>query len=319
QVLAAALVADELGLPGPSLRAAMISRNKGFQRARFAAFGIGQPDFLVTDLLTDARDWAADRLPVVIKPLSSAGSLGVEHVADLAAFDQAAGRRGGQGRLLVEQAVDGPEYSWEALVRDGQVWFANLTAKQTTGPPNFIEVAHHTAVEFDAATTGIIDELGRAVLAALGMRDGLVHLEFRLGQAGPSVMEVAVRTPGDYLMELLGLTYGLDWFELTVRLMLGLELPAPPAGPVRYAASYLPVADAGVVSEVSGLADVRAHPCVVDADVSVAPGDVLAAARSSNQRVGHVLLAAHDRHQLAAALSDVRQALVVSTRPAGSS
>ncbi len=315
QVLAAALVQDELGLPGPSLRAAVISRNKGLQRARFAAAGIGQPDYLVTDQLAQARGWAEQRLPVVVKPLSSAGSVGVEHVADLEAFDELVTRRAAEGRLLVEQAAVGPEYSWEALVRGGEVWFANLTAKETTGPPNFVEVAHHTAAPVADGVAADICVLGKAVLAALGMRTGLVHLEFRLSPAGLTVMEVAVRTPGDYLMELLGLSYGLDWFELAVRAALDLPLPEPPDGPVRFAASYLPIATEGVVTAVSGLAEVLGLPQVVDGALSVAPGDVVAATRSSMQRVGHVLLAAEDRQQLALSLAEVRRRLVIATRP----
>ena len=93
-------------------------------------------------------------------------------------------------------------------------------------------------------------------------------------------MEVAVRTPGDYLMELLGLTYEVDWFELVVRAALALPLPPGPRRPVRYAASYLPSASPGTVTEVSGLDEVAAHDCVVDAAVSVAPEDVVTATRS---------------------------------------
>ena len=141
--------------------------------------------------------------------------------------------------------------------------------------------------------------------------------EARLSPNGPAVMEVAVRTPGDYLMDLLGLTYGVDWFELVVRAALGWELPQPPPGPVRYAASYLPVAPAGTVVAVEGLVDVPAHPCVVDASVGVSPGDHLPPARSSRHRVGQVVLAAGDREELDAALEAVRRTLVVVTRPGG--
>jgi len=316
-VLAAALVQDELGLPGPSLRAAVLSRNKALQRGRFAAAGVGQPDYLVTDRLPDARAWASAELPVVVKPLSSAGSAGVEHVPDIAAYDEMAGRRNGEGRLLVERAVTGPEYSWEALVQNGRVWFANLTAKETTGPPHFVEVAHRTSAGVDDASQALVTDLGTAVLDALGMRTGIVHLELRLTPSGPAVMEVAVRTPGDYLMDLLGLGYGVDWFELVIRAALGWELPAPPHGPVRYAASYLPVSPAGTVAGVDGLAEVRAQPCVVDVAVTVSTGDVLLPARSSSQRVGHVVLAAPDREELDAALEKVRRTLVVSVRTGG--
>lgn len=316
QVLAAALVADELGLPGPSLRAATLSRNKALQRGRFAAAGVGQPDYRITDRLDAERSWVAERLPVVVKPLSSAGSAGVEHVADLAGYDRVAARRAGEGRLLVEQALDGPEFSWEALVVQGRVWFANTTAKETTGPPHFVETAHWAAAEVDPETQARIDRFGAEVVAAAGVRTGLVHLEFRLGPAGPAVMEIAVRTPGDYLMDLLHLSYGVDWFELVVRAALGRPLPPAPTAPVRYAASYLPLATtAGTVTAVRGLESVQAHPCVVRAGVSVTPGDRVVVAENSNQRVGHVLLAAPDRKEVRAALEEIRRTLVVLVRP----
>ncbi|OKJ69998.1 ATP-grasp domain-containing protein [Streptomyces sp. CB02460] len=313
-VLAAALVQDELGLPGPSLRAAVLSRNKALQRGRFAAASIGQPDFMVADRLGDGRAWAAERLPVVVKPLSSAGSAGVELVMDQGAFEEVVARRDDEGRLLVERAAAGPEYSWEALVRDGEVWFANLTAKETTGPPYFVEVAHRVATEVDVPTRATVDRLGAEVLAALGMRTGIVHLEFRLTARGPSVMEVAVRTPGDHLMDLLGDAYGIDWYEMVVRLALGADLPGPPAAPLRRTASYLPAARPGTVTEIRGLDEVLAHPHVVAARVTAAPGDAVAPARSSVERVGHVLLSAPDPGSLEVALDDVRSTLRVATR-----
>src|SRR5260221_2122384 len=53
-VMAAALVQDRLGLPGPSLRAAAASRNKALQRAIFAAAKIPQPDYFVKDDIPDS-------------------------------------------------------------------------------------------------------------------------------------------------------------------------------------------------------------------------------------------------------------------------
>ncbi|HEX3961480.1 MAG TPA: ATP-grasp domain-containing protein [Trebonia sp.] len=315
-VLGAALVQDEFGLPGPSLRAAVISRNKALQRGRFAAAGIGQPDYLVTSRLSDAADWAGARLPVVVKPLSSAGSAGVELVPDAAAFREVAARRDADGMLLVERAVTGPEYSWEALVRDGKTWYANLTAKETSEPPYFVEVAHRTAPDVSDAVMALADDLGAAVVNAMGMRNGLVHLEFRLTPDGdPAVMEVAVRTPGDGIMDLLALTYDMNWYELAARVALGDELPPPPQGPVRFAASFLPSAQTGTVTAVNGLAEVRAMSCVVDASILVSPGDHVVSARSSADRVGQVVLAAEDRAELEAALADVRRTLVVVTQP----
>ena len=254
-------------------------------------------------------------MPVVVKPLSSAGSEGVELVTDAAAFREVAARRGGEGKLLVERAIAGPEYSWEALVRDGKVWFANLTAKETSEPPYFIEVAHRTAPEVSGSVRALADDLGAAVINAMGMRSGLVHLEFRATLDGDlAVMEVAVgpgqRHHGPARAHLQG--------ELVRASGQGGAWPGtpnPPRGPVCFAASYLPSAQTGTVTAINGLAEVRALPCVVDASVSVSPGDHVVAARSSAERIGQVVLAAEDRAELEAALADVRRTLDVVTRP----
>ncbi|MFG2328772.1 ATP-grasp domain-containing protein [Streptomyces sp. NPDC048604] len=317
-VLGAALAQDRAGLPGPSFQAAVISRNKALQRGRFRTHGIGQPEFLLTDDVAApaAAEWAGTRLPVVLKPLSSAGSDGVELAPDAAAFAAAAARRASERPILVEQAVEGPEYSWEALVRDGEVWFANVTAKTTTGAPHFVELEHRAAAPLPPADAERVAALGRAVLDAIGMRTGIVHLEFRLTSEGPAVMEVAVRTPGDYIMELCSLTYGIDWFEMVVRLAVGAELPAPPEGPVRHAASLFVVSDPGEVVALDGLDEVRAHPAVVDAAFRVSVGDTVGRTSSSLQRTAYAVLAADSAEELEEAIAFTRRTLSIKTVPA---
>ena len=312
-VMGAALLQDALGLPGPSLHASVLSRNKSLQRASFCAHGLAQPDFLVTQSLHDAEKWASTRFPVVVKPLSSSGSSGVELVADILEYRDVAERRAHDGRLIVETVVTGPEYSWEGLIEDGRIWFGNVTAKDTTGPPHFVEVGHHAAAELEDDVIAQVHRLATGVIAAMRFRTGLMHLEFRLAEDGPTIMEVAVRTPGGFLLEVLGFTYGIDWFEMIVRLAFGLPLPDPPSCPVRYAASYLVAARLGRVTAVDGLAEVRAHRNVVQADVKVGVGDIVASRTSSMDRVGNAIVVASTRAEVEDAMAFVRRTLRVRT------
>jgi biotin carboxylase len=217
--------------------------------------------------------------------------------------------------MLVERLVEGPEYSWEALVQDGKVWLANVTVKQTNGPPHFVEVGHRLGLPLDAALERGAHALGADVVAALGMSSGIAHLEFRWTEAGPVVMEVAVRTPGDFLMDLLGVVHGVDWFELVVRLALGLPLPAPPAGPVACAAAHIPLSDPGVVTSIEGLEAVRAHPAVLRADVWAQVGDVIPPVRWSADRRIVVLASGPDPAAVEDAVRFSAQRLRVNTEP----
>ncbi|GAA2149832.1 ATP-grasp domain-containing protein [Kitasatospora kazusensis] len=314
QVIAGALAQDRLRLPGPSLHAAVVSRNKALQRTGFSAYGVPQPEFFLAAEVGRAREWMLERLPVVVKPLTQSGSSGVELVTDAEAVPELIARRTGEGTVLVEQAVLGPEFSWEALVRDGEVLFENFTAKETTPPPYFVELCHRIGHRFeDRETADQVSALTRGVLGAIGMRTGLVHLEFRLGPEGPALMEIAVRTPGDYLADAVGLTYGFDLYEAVVRLALGLPLDGLlNDAPVRYAATFFPTAEPGRISAIEGVEEALAHPAVARIRLRKQVGDVVTPLTSSSARLGHVLVDAASPAEREEALDHVRKHLRIT-------
>lgn len=229
QVMAAAMTAHVLGLPGVGLYAGQIARNKALQRQIFAGAGVPQPRQRLVATL-DALDPRDVELPVVIKPLASAGSVGVEEIAGAAEWSAAVDRRRNEGPLLVEERVFGQEYSWEALVRDGEVVFHSLTYKETTGSPNFVELLHVPGAwdaPDDVRETAF--RVGSQVVAALHCGSGIVHLEFRMRPDGtPSVMEVALRTPGDFIMEVNSLAHEVDLYAAALTIAIGERPDVPP-------------------------------------------------------------------------------------------
>lgn len=310
-VLAAALLQDELALPGPSLHAATLSRNKALQRGSFGAAGLPQPEFVVGEDRDALAAWADGRHPVVVKALSSAGSDGVELARTADELRRVLARRTDR-RLLLEAALAGDEVSWEAVVVDGHVVLENVTAKTTTGAPHFVEVAHRTGVRLPEAQAAAVAAVAAGVVAALRVRTGMVHLELILTPDGPAVVEVAVRTPGDFLMDLVGWTTGTDVYEALVRAATGLPVEPPPPGPVAYAGSWFPLAS-GTVVAVEGLEEARAHPDVVEVEVRARPGDVLPEVTSSADRTGHVLVRARTPEARDAALAHAERHVRIVT------
>ncbi|MFF8988914.1 ATP-grasp domain-containing protein [Streptomyces sp. NPDC014983] len=290
-VMAAAIVQHRLGLPGPGLDAATVSRNKAFQRAEFHRAGLPQPGHRHTLRLADLREWALARLPVVVKPVSLQGSQGVERIASAAEWDDVVARRENEGPLLVEEYVEGQEYSVEALVHQGRVLFTNLTRKETSGPPYFVELFHEAGYGADRPLLRkAADELCAGVVAALNFVTGVVHLEFR-GRADHDlvIMEVAVRTPGDHIMELVARAHGFDVFAACLRLALG-GVPATPPAPVRAAGSlFLSAPEPGRLATL-GLAAWAARPEVAGHDARFAPGVRVRPAQNSGDRLAWAVL-----------------------------
>ncbi|HEY1620358.1 MAG TPA: ATP-grasp domain-containing protein [Streptosporangiaceae bacterium] len=310
QVIPAALIAAELGLPGPGLLAALVSRNKLLSRELLARSGIAQPEFTSAGTAEEAIAWAAGGYPVVLKPPSGQGSLGVAVAADAGDIRRWASEPGRPASFLAERYLPGPELSCECVVVGGDVVFANVTEKTTTAPPYCVELAHQVPAP-DAGLARDAETMTRAVAAAVGMTAGIIHVEVKAQPGGVHLVEFAVRMPGDRLMEVIRLATGVDLFDAMVDIAVG----APPDVTIRRheaACVWFPQAPPGLVTAITGLDDIPALPGVVGSHLRFRQGGEVPPLRSSHDRLGWVLLTAADRAELAARLDAVRAALHVT-------
>jgi biotin carboxylase len=305
QVLAAALVAEARGLPGLSAEAALTMNNKALQRIAFAQAGVAQPEFLLSADADELFVWAATRYPVIVKPHQATGSAPVTLVEGPQQLAEVIARRPNTGSILVEEYVDGTEYSWEGFVHDGSIVFGNYTEKTTTGPPDFVEIGHLLPVQFSGQTAERVARLTEDVVRAIGVATGIVHLEFRIACCHPGALEVAVCTAENDLLELLTLAYGADCHAALIDLAFGRRptaLDAEAAKPASVAAVRYLAHQPGVLGEVLGQDQLEADECVVRHRVSARPGDTLPALRSSADRRAYAVLCAPDEAALRAAI-----------------
>lgn len=313
QVLPAALLADELGLPGCGVPAALVCRNKLLQRQVFERHGIPQPDFHLAHGAGDALRWARDRYPVVLKPLSGTGSVGVRVIADRAGLASwAAGRT---GPFLVEEFCAGAEYSVEGVVRRGDLAFSTVTAKTVTPPPYRVELAHRVPAALPPGAGPALGELARRVVAATRVDTALVHLEVKVGPAGAAVIELAARGAGDHILDATRAALGVDLYDAGVALAAGDEPVLTPAADGA-AVVWFPTAPPGRVTDVRGLEDVRRLPGVLAAHLEVSVGDPVPALRSSTDRIGSVLVRGRSAAAAEATLAAARRLLAVRTEGA---
>lgn len=223
------LLGDALGLPGPGLRATRACRSKYLQRWYLDAFG---PASLVVPP-GEREETALDDLvyPVVAKPATRHSSSGVVTVADAAELRDRLADYPAYETVLVEQQIQGQEYSVESLLQGGEVIFASVTRKETTESHarSFVELSHsvpNARTEEDEALLSA----NRRLLSTLDFRDGIAHAEWRLGADGrPYLMEIAARTPGDGLLALYQLATGQPLEPEIIRIALGepASYPAP--------------------------------------------------------------------------------------------
>ncbi|BCB83221.1 hypothetical protein Psuf_005340 [Phytohabitans suffuscus] len=212
-------------------------------------------------------------------------------------------------RYVVEERLVGPEYSVEALVRDGEVVFENVSAKTVVDGPYPIELGHLVPAPLDAGITAHFAAALRALVRATGFGTGILHAEWILTGAGPTLVECAGRCPGDHLVDLIDLAYDGKVRLSLIDLLAG-RPAALPARAVQAAAIRFLTAEPGTVTGVSGVDTARQLPGVRDVAVDVEPGSTVGAWTSSWDRPGHVLVTGADpegaRHNALTAAATVR-------------
>ncbi|MFG1811175.1 ATP-grasp domain-containing protein [Streptomyces sp. NPDC049040] len=314
----AARLAERYGLPGASLGAALILRDKALLRQVSTAAGIANPASVRVQGPDDVRDFLRDHPgPAVLKPANRQASLGVRVVHDpsevAAAWAECLVQDEGvfvpdrpmDVAMLAEEFVRGEEYSVEMLVRGGEPLFTNVTGKRLYPGPYPVEMAHIVPADIPAGLSGLLGAQTARLMAAIGFRDGVVHCEWIVSGGVPHLVECAGRMPGDAILDLIEAAYPLEFMRCYFAVLKGEQPPAElPVRAKSGAAVRFLAPGAGTVVAVHGLEDAERAEGVVFADCGVPPGTSFTGLRNSWDRVGIVFTRADtpaQAHRLAGA------------------
>ncbi|OQR65755.1 hypothetical protein B6E66_01365 [Streptomyces maremycinicus] len=324
-VPATAALAEKLGLPGATETAAQALRDKVRLREVTGAGGVRNPRWREVHGPADILEFAADG-PVVVKPANRQASVGVQLLDSVdAATAEEAWRRTSSAaeyeqvpdrqltwRFLAEERLRGPEYSVEALVRQGEIIFENVTAKTVVPGPYPVELGHLLPAPLDQDTQDAFRTAMRALVDAIGFRTGILHAEWILTESGPTLVECAGRCPGDYLIDLIDLAYDTRIRLTLIDLLAGRAVTLPRSARQASAIRFL-AAEPGTVTEVAGLDTARGLPGVHVAEVDVEVGQEVRPWASSWDRAGHVIATGPDADTTRQRVLDADAAIRIAT------
>lgn len=292
----AAAAARALGLPGEDPEPLAAARCKSTQRHRFAAHGVGSPGFRPVRSTAEAV-LAAGQLgmPVVVKPTSRSGSLGVrrcdtgrevaEHAAELLRGVVDERGRPLPAEILVESYLAGPEFSVEVMGGDVRA----VVAKHLDQSLGFLEVGHDVPADIDAGTRALLSGSALAALAALDLRWGAAHVELRLTAGQPFVIEVNPRLAGGMIPQAILAATGQDLIAELVARTVGRDPVRRPTRRTCAAIRFLVPAGDGAVLTVPDTAAAMALPGVVAAAVTARPGQRVVRQGTFLDRLGYVI------------------------------
>ena len=311
---AAALAAERLGLRGNPPEAVARARDKAAMRAALDEAGVLQPEWrLGADVATLS---AAVGLPCVVKPLTLSGSRGVIR-ADTPEQVDAAARRirailvDPGADLLVERFVPGDEVAVEALLDAGRLEVLAVFDKpDPLDGPYFEETIYVTPSRKPAALLGEVRRATALAAAALGLTEGPVHAEMRIGADGRvSVLELAARSIGGLCSRSLRFGLGVSLEEVILRHALGLPLDHMRREELASGVMMLPIPRAGVLHEVRGQDAARAVPGVAGLEISIARGRPVQPLPEGDRYLGFLFAKGESPARVEAALREAHSLL----------
>lgn len=223
---------DELRLSGISKNAAFRATNKHMMREAFEKYGSPSPKSFCFDNANVAWDCFCNELSndAILKPSRNSGSRGIakiengisrENFAELFERSKAESR---DKTVMLEQFIEGPEFSVEIIVWNGIVNVLTVTDKITTEAPYFVELGHNQPSIYSSE---IVEEIKRAAVSgvnALEVNNCACHAEVKVQDGKAYIMEIGARLGGDFIStELTHLSTGIDMVAAAINCALGIE------------------------------------------------------------------------------------------------
>jgi len=316
---------EELGLKGIDWQTARRATNKELMRRAFQAGGAPSPRSIGA-ASEEAALAAAEEIgrPLIVKPSRNSGSRGVTRLTAedgrdklIEAFRYALGESR-DPTVVIEEFVEGPEFSVEMLVWDGRPHVLAVTDKETTGPPHFVEMGHSQPTRQPPDVRAAIVRAAILGARALGIDWAAVHAEVKLSPRGPVIIEIGARLGGDFITtELVPRSTGIDMVAGAINLALGREADLTPVHEPQGAAIRYCRHQPGRVVAVEGVRRARGMPGVAIVAVDVAVGGAVGEVTSSLTRVGHVIAEGPTAEAAIARAEAARDAITIRTDRGG--
>jgi len=314
------LINESLMLHGPDQAAVQRATNKASMRKAFEIYGAPSPVAFNVSNVSDAFA-AMKKLKgtVIVKPARNSGSRGITHLppdASEACMHEAFRKAMHQSRdptVLVEEFIDGPEFSIEMLIYPDHDKILVITDKNTTGKPHYVELGHTQPTSLDQSDIQLLTAAASDGVRALNLEWCAAHVEIKLGTKGPYLIEIGARLGGDFITtELVPRSTGVDMVAAAIQLVLGEEPVLTSQYSRRGAAIRYLAPPPGVVQCIEGSERARAMPGVEIVEVYVKPGDRIGALDSSLARAGHVIAEGVDAEEAARRAEEARDVLTIA-------
>ena len=291
-----ARIAERYGFPFYTVETAQWSTDKFQMKQRFLEGGVPCAKGRLVKSVSEVKDF---EYPVIIKPRDNSGSRGVKFCRskeELEASMSEALEVSKLDTVLVEEFIEGPEYSIESLHHDGKSEVIQFTEKKTTEFPYNVELGHIQPANISDENKQKIREIVEKIGKALNFENCPSHTELKINERGIFVIETSPRLGGDYITSTLSpLSTGVNLEDELLKISLGEEISPTPKAVQYSGVRFFSFEEGSVIKHAPNENFVKGWPHVVDFVFNLVEGQKVNRITSSLNRYGHLILTAGNR------------------------
>lgn len=218
-------VADALGLPCNNPKYSLQCTNKYEMRKVFSENKIDVPKFVKLGTF-DEMKLDNFKFPLIVKPTDRSGSRGIflcNTIEEVKAAIPFSSELSFEKKVIIEEYIEGNEYSCEGITQNGKHYLLAFTKKYTTGAPNFIETGHIQPSYLTEEQKQQASKVILKALSALQIQNSASHTEFKIDQNGNiKIIEIGARMGGDCIgSHLVKISTGYDFIKMVLDIALG--------------------------------------------------------------------------------------------------
>jgi biotin carboxylase len=316
-----AWVAERMNLPGVPYETAMRATDKCLMREAFEKAGVPSPRFACWNGQGEPRSLLGSGLdfPLVVKPVDNMGARGVLRVDEETALSEAcivARSLSRSSRVIVEQFMEGNEFSLDAVVDHAKVTVCGIADRHIFFPPSFVEMGHTIPTEADRSTVGSLEKVFAAGIRALGIDCGAAKGDIKLTPHGPMIGEIAARLSGGYMSGwTFPLSSGVEVTEAALDIAVGLTPHDLRPRFERVCAERAIISIPGTVEVVEGAEAARMVPGIEEVFLRTVPGDDVVFPANNVQKCGNIIAVGEDREEAISATMAGLAAIWIRLKP----
>ena len=295
-VLSAAYIAENLGLPSISMKAAKLIKNK--YKIRKCLFENRVDDSEQAYEINRETDLKAlkDKLvyPVMVKPCDGSGSRGaarVDSADELVAAAKNAMAASITGRAEIETFIFGKEYGAESIVIDGEPYVLSVMQKDMTAPPFYAELGH--AIPCGLYFENKVRDTVKKALKALGVNHGAVNMDMIItNDEKIFIVDIGARMGGNLIgSHIIPLGTGIDYLGALIASAVGDKADLSQKNPPLAVATKILALSPG---EVLALPDFESIEKELDVKIvhHLSVGDTITPYRTNLDGCGYIVAAA---------------------------